>query len=141
MQASCLVTQTQTCWVGKAAISGVSGVLDSIASDLMNDEKEAIWEIANNALISGGLSVITGSWGSDFSKSARAIDDAIDVVPKFFKGATKSTKQRITRKVLKAGKCFGKDFALSLGEDLSVMTIGVFTTFVSNGQIKRIITP
>ena len=87
--------------------------------------------------ISAGFGAITGSWGSDFANT-NIIDDAVDAIPKTFKGNHPRVKTRSLKIVKKACRFTGKAYTRNQIEDISVGLIEKGTQKYVDSLVKMI---
>ena len=121
---------TAACPAYGALIGAGAGVTESILTGAI--EGKSAGEIAVDAIVSGGLGAITGSWGSGLSQNKDVINEGVkNLGKKIFKGtkklpakATKALNKSIGRML----KVVGTEFSSSIFEKTTIWGLTQFST-------------
>jgi len=109
-------------------INGVMGAVESLIGDcLLSDEKVSPKEIASNAIISGTLGLITGTWDNDIVANKDLINNAVHSLRNvLFSGVNPTVRKASTKLVRKFNRFIVKTTWDSIKETvaLSFLTEG-----------------
>ena len=111
------------------AINAIAGATESVVDNLREGENRPA-HILTDAIVDGGLSAITSSWGNDFVDN-QLIDDTVTAFTKAFKyprPARWKTAKKLANKLFKFS---AKSFATGLAETLSISSTGTVINFVN----------
>ena len=126
---------TVACPTHAIAINSAFSTVESIVQDVVAGVDPQTTVI--NAVWSAGFGAVSGSWGNDLANTNK-IDDAVNSIPKLFKGNHPNVKRSASKTVRSAGKLIGKSYLSTQTETFSMSLLLLGTQSYTNLIISEL---